>query len=347
MIAAAARARRRAVDLARRAHLLRPVRACVVRLSRHRPMAAQRRAARRSPRTRGGGSAHARAHARHVRRADVDPEQPRTEPPRVRSAVRGERPRRPCLRALSLPGVFLRLDAVERGHGDVRAHRSAAGVDHAAPRAPTSIPSRCGAIRQKSRRCVSESNRTSPRAGGTRCSTRRSAARLTRSSRCSPTRAPRGNGSTACSASPSTSKWARDHYFNDILQQVAQIAGNASATSFAMVDEHGRRVAGTLEPGLAGRRSATRAFPVLFFDPTLIAVDPPADLAQRSWTVATSAAGDPTFVLAARGARRSLVVVGAGVTLLALSLLATARAARASAAVAQSAPTSSPQSRTS
>ena len=39
-------------------------------------------------------------------------------------------------------------------------------------------------------------------------------------------------------------------------------------------------------------------------------------------------------MLAARGARRSLVVVGAGVALLALSLLATARAARASAAVA-------------
>jgi two-component system phosphate regulon sensor histidine kinase PhoR len=72
----------------------------------------------------------------------------------------------------------------------------------------------------------------------------------------------------------------------------------------------------------------------LFFDPTLVAVDPPADLAQRSWTVATSAAGDPTFVLAARGARRSLIVVGAGVALLAVSLIATARAARASAAVA-------------
>jgi two-component system phosphate regulon sensor histidine kinase PhoR len=128
-------------------------------------------------------------------------------------------------------------------------------------------------------------------------------------------------------------EWARDHYFNDILQQVAQIAGNASATSFAIVDEHGRRVAGSLEPG-SRETVATRAFPVLFFDPTLVAVDPPADLTERSWTVATSVAGDPTFVLAALGARRSLVVVGAGVTLLALSLIATARAARASAAVA-------------
>lgn len=128
-------------------------------------------------------------------------------------------------------------------------------------------------------------------------------------------------------------EWARAHYFNDILQQVAHIAGNTRATSFAILDERGRRVAGTLEPG-SEQAAATRTFPVLFFDPTLVAVDPPADLAQQSWTVAASAAGDPTFVLAARGARRSLVVVGSGVTLLALGLLATARAARASAAVA-------------
>ncbi len=128
-------------------------------------------------------------------------------------------------------------------------------------------------------------------------------------------------------------EWARDHYFNEILQQVAQIAGNASATAYAVLDERGHRIAGTLDTS-AQQAIATREFPLLFFDPTVIAVDPPADLAQRSWTVATSAAGDPTFVLAAHGARRSLVVVGAGVALLAFSLLATARAARASAAVA-------------
>ena len=63
---AAACARRRAIHLAGRAHLLRPVRARVVRLSRHRPVAAQRRAACRSPRTRSRGSAHPRAHSRHV-----------------------------------------------------------------------------------------------------------------------------------------------------------------------------------------------------------------------------------------------------------------------------------------
>jgi two-component system phosphate regulon sensor histidine kinase PhoR len=79
---------------------------------------------------------------------------------------------------------------------------------------------------------------------------------------------------------------------------------------------------------------ATRAFPVLFFDPTLVAIHPPPDLTQASWTVMASAAGDPTFVLAAHGARRTLAVVFATVALLAFSLIATARAARASAAVA-------------
>jgi two-component system phosphate regulon sensor histidine kinase PhoR len=128
-------------------------------------------------------------------------------------------------------------------------------------------------------------------------------------------------------------EWARTHYFNGIVQQVAQIAGNTSAVSFAVLDEQGRRVAGTLD--LAARENvATLKFPVLFFDPRIVAVNPPADLRQRAWMVAASAADDPTFVLAARGARRSLNVVGAGVVLLALSLFATARAARASAAVA-------------
>jgi signal transduction histidine kinase len=127
-------------------------------------------------------------------------------------------------------------------------------------------------------------------------------------------------------------EWARKYYFNDILQQVSQIAGSASATSFAVLDEHGRNVAGTLATG-ALETAAMRTFPVLFFDPKLVAVNPPGDLNQRAWTVAASAAGDPTFVLAARGARRSLVVVGAGVVLLGLSLFATVRAARASAAL--------------
>ena len=128
--------------------------------------------------------------------------------------------------------------------------------------------------------------------------------------------------------------WARDHYFADIVQQVAQIAGNTGGVDIFR-DRRTRparrrkgRAATVPQP------AATRQFPVLFFDPAIVAVDPPADLTLRSWTIAASAAGDPTFVLAARGAWRSLTVAGAGVALVALSLIATTRAARASAAVA-------------
>ena len=128
-------------------------------------------------------------------------------------------------------------------------------------------------------------------------------------------------------------EWVRTRYFGDIVEQVAQIAGNSGAVTFAITDERGRRVGGRLDVEL-GRPAATRQFPVLFFDPSLVAVDPPADLAQRSWTIAASAAGDPTLALAVRGARRTLVVVGAGVALLGLGLLATVRAARAHAALA-------------
>jgi two-component system phosphate regulon sensor histidine kinase PhoR len=127
--------------------------------------------------------------------------------------------------------------------------------------------------------------------------------------------------------------WARDHYFAEIVQQVAQIAGTSGGVSFSVTDERGRPVGASQNGGIR-QPAATRQFPVLFFDPAIVAVDPPADLTQRSWTIAASAAGDPTFVLAASGARRSLTVAGAGVALVALSLIATVRAARASAAVA-------------
>ncbi len=127
--------------------------------------------------------------------------------------------------------------------------------------------------------------------------------------------------------------WARDHYFADIVRQVAQIAGTTGGVTFSVTDERGRRVGGTVDGDIA-QPAAMRQFPVLFFDPAIVAVDPPDDLTMRSWTIAASASGDPTFVLAARGARRSLTVAGAGVALVALSLIATARATRASAALA-------------
>jgi len=127
--------------------------------------------------------------------------------------------------------------------------------------------------------------------------------------------------------------WARDRYFPDIAQQVSQLTGTTSGIVFSLWDEHKHRVAGS-SPGGSVDLAATRSFPILFFDPVLTAIDPPDDLSQRAWTISTSAAGDPTYALATRGARRSLIVVAAAVITLAIGLLITARAARATAALA-------------
>ncbi len=195
----------RALHMAGCAHLLRSVRAGVVRLSRHRPMAPQCGTPCRSSWTRSRGPADPRADSRHVWRADVDPEQSRTESPRVRSTLRGERPRRAGVRAVSVSGILLRLDTIERGNGDVRPHRSAAAVDRRQTREPMCIRWRSCAIRRRSRHCAGGSKQTSPTAGGIRCSTRRSEGSRTKSSPSSHTRVVRENASTACSAWPSTS----------------------------------------------------------------------------------------------------------------------------------------------
>ena len=58
-------------------------------------------------------------------------------------------------------------------------------------------------------------------------------------------------------------EWARAHYFNDILQQVAQIAGSRGQHPSQSSTSTGRRVAGTLEPG-SKQTVATRSFPCCF-----------------------------------------------------------------------------------
>jgi signal transduction histidine kinase len=72
-----------------------------------------------------------------------------------------------------------------------------------------------------------------------------------------------------------------------------------------------------------------------FFDPTLAVLNPPLDLPLRQWTVHVAGTTDPTLALAARGARRTLVVIGAGAVALAIGLFVTGRAARAMAKVSE------------
>ena len=126
--------------------------------------------------------------------------------------------------------------------------------------------------------------------------------------------------------------WVRSHYFSAITSQVARIAGAGEGIVTTIVDDQGRAIPGLPEPR-PEEPVKKRTFPVTFFDPMLIALNPPHDLARRTWTVHVSAAGEPTLALAASGARRTLVVIASGAVALALGLLITTRAARAMATV--------------
>jgi two-component system, OmpR family, phosphate regulon sensor histidine kinase PhoR len=77
--------------------------------------------------------------------------------------------------------------------------------------------------------------------------------------------------------------------------------------------------------------SSSRHFPILFFNPGLIALDPPADLDTDVWTARATISGDRTLVAARAGARRTLSIAAVSVLLLAIGFALTVRAVRANA----------------
>jgi two-component system phosphate regulon sensor histidine kinase PhoR len=71
------------------------------------------------------------------------------------------------------------------------------------------------------------------------------------------------------------------------------------------VDDANRAVVG---PGGAQTTARRQAFPMAFFDPLIVTVDPPADLHVQSWTAVANPVHDPTLAAAESGARRTLSV---------------------------------------
>lgn len=128
--------------------------------------------------------------------------------------------------------------------------------------------------------------------------------------------------------------WTEANYFAALTTQVVKIAGAGEGMVSTILDESGRPLPGL---PLAGTEppAQQRTFSVAFFDPVLTALNRPADLPLRNWTIHVSAAADPTLALAARGARRTLLVISAAALALALGLFVTTRAARAFANVSE------------
>jgi signal transduction histidine kinase len=125
--------------------------------------------------------------------------------------------------------------------------------------------------------------------------------------------------------------WVRVHYFPAITQQLTRIAHASEGIDCTLLDERGETVVG---PAVASSpRAITRELPVLFFDDAIITGGAPNDLQVPTWSVLVSSDRDPTLALAARGARRTLIIVAAGALALGLGLVVTARASRAAAAI--------------
>jgi signal transduction histidine kinase len=97
----------------------------------------------------------------------------------------------------------------------------------------------------------------------------------------------------------------------------------------SVLDEHGRTVAGS--DVAAGGPSSRRSFPLMFFDPLLVALSPPEDLARQVWSVEVWAGDDPTLHAVSRGALRTLMVGAIAAIVLAFGLVLVSRSLRARA----------------
>jgi signal transduction histidine kinase len=126
-------------------------------------------------------------------------------------------------------------------------------------------------------------------------------------------------------------RWAREHYFGELASQVAAIESGDRSVRFAIVDDNQHPVIGTFVADPSDTPSAVRTFPVAFFDPAAVAVDPPPDLGLVWWTAEATTKDEPTLAAAERGARRTLTIAAVMTLTLAFGLIVSLRAARASA----------------
>jgi signal transduction histidine kinase len=128
--------------------------------------------------------------------------------------------------------------------------------------------------------------------------------------------------------------WVRSHYFQDVADQVSRIGETRTSFAVSILDRDGTAIVGVPHAPDAGPLSR-RSLPLLFFDPRLVAVDPPDDLAREMLTIEVSAAQDAGLRTANFAAVTTLMLASAAGVALILGLSMTARAARASATLAQ------------
>src|SRR5262249_31523317 len=128
--------------------------------------------------------------------------------------------------------------------------------------------------------------------------------------------------------------WAEAHYGPELVDQIWAIgAGSEQGLTLSVTNELGHRVAGS--PIEQNGPAISRNFVLTFFD-TNIAPDSSLDAMTRNqWTLAVSAANDPTLLQAVRGADRTMLLGATAEVILGFGLLLTARAERSHAKLAE------------
>ncbi len=125
--------------------------------------------------------------------------------------------------------------------------------------------------------------------------------------------------------------WVRRHYFTELAAQLEQIADPEAAIEFVVLDDRGQPVGHSDDEALSLLESAPqsrRDFPLAFFDPIDLTIDPPPDLRLSSWTAVALARDEPTLIAAERGARRTLWISAAMALALTGGVLLSLQAAR-------------------
>jgi signal transduction histidine kinase len=131
--------------------------------------------------------------------------------------------------------------------------------------------------------------------------------------------------------------WVRSHYFGELDAQITRVVEGRGSMVLEVLDEKGLPVTSNraaLNVPNDRESERERKFPLMFFDPVLRATAPAEALPTRYWTARTQAAPDESVLAAARGARRTFMLISIAAAAAIVALLLTARAARSAAIVA-------------
>jgi len=124
--------------------------------------------------------------------------------------------------------------------------------------------------------------------------------------------------------------WVRQDYFGSLLAHGVRIDSARGDVMVAIVDAQDRIVAGQLPadatPAISSGR---RQFPLMFFNPLLVATDPPPSMQGNLWAVRTSTRGESSLGAVLVAADRMLLLQLVAVATLGVGILLTVRAAHA------------------